>query len=794
MNQNMKSLSIAALVMVGMLACVKETPQETTPEEAPGVKVTLSTTVSLAEDTKALTPTGVKTFAEGEQIAVVYNNGSTTVKAVSEPLAPADITNEGHSAQFTVTLTDPDRSQNVTYIYPAAMAKDNGEPNWEALASQNGTLATLASQLDYAKYTGAWTAGALPTGTLDNQLAILALTLKSSDGASVITSEIGRLTIFTGAHSYVVTRTPAEGPIYIAIHPTSGADIQLVAQSVTRFYTKSLSGKTYEASNGYPLSFRMAALPEGALPGKFTVADGKEVYFAKGNLQYVGSSWRFAASQWEYYGMAQSPGNDMFGYNGWSSASSLVSDGWGVLSRDEWNTLINTRTVSNTLHTDARYTLATLDGSYKGLIVFPDHYVHPEGTGFTAGTYNGASNFTATVSMEGWAKMEMAGCMFIPAAGYNSSSTGWQAVGSAVCVSSSTKKNSGHYYTPYFDNEIVNMEDNSNTGTWSSVRMYKGTAPVTGIALNKAATSIPVGSTETLTATVTPSGAANPGVSWTSNNSAVATVNASTGQITAVAKGTATITATALDGSGVTATCTVTVIQEGALPGKFSVDSGTQVYFSKGNLQLSAANTWKFADNQWDYFGTSQSDNHRDLFGWGAANPNNTSTTNSEYAWSEWGENAALVSALGSGWRTLTSAEWTYLLNSRTSVTTRYCKATVSDKAGMVVFPDVYTHPTGVTAIASANTANAALTTNSWSGENWTKMEEAGAIFLPTAGYRNGTSVSSVGSYGLYWSSTPNDTNTNYAYYLIFYSSDMNPASNLNRYYGYSVRLVRDAN
>ena len=223
--------------------------------------------------------------------------------------------------------------------------------------------------------------------------------------------------------------------------------------------------------------------------------------------------------------------------------------------------------------------------------------------------------------------------------------------------------------------------------------------------------------------------------------------------------------------------------------------SGTKkVYFSKGNLQLSAANTWKFADNQWDYFGTSQSDNHRDLFGWGAANPNNTSTTNSEYAWSEWGENAALVSALGSGWRTLTSAEWTYLLNSRTSVTTRYCKATVSDKAGMVVFPDVYTHPTGVTAIASANTANAAFTTNSWSGENWTKMEEAGAIFLPAAGYRNGTSVSSVGSYGLYWSSTPNDTNTNYAYYLIFYSSDMNPASNLNRYYGYSVRLVRDAN
>ncbi len=478
MNQNLKSLSIAAFALVGMLACVKEMPQETKPVETPGVTVTLSTTVNLQENTKALTAGGVKTFAKNEQIAVVYKNTSgNTVKATSVALTDGDITNEGHSAQFTVTLTDPDREQNVTYIYPAAMAKDNGEPNWEALASQNGTLATLASQLDYAKFTGAWTAGALPTGTLDNQLAILALTLKSSDGASVITDEIGRLMLNDGTHSYFVTRTPAEGPIYIAIHPTASANVQLVAQSATRFYTKSLTGKTYAASNGYPLSFRMAALPEGALPGKFTVAGGKEVYFAKGNLQHVGSSWRFAASQWEYYGTDQSLGNDMFVYNGWSSASSLVSDGWGVLSQAEWHTLINTRTVSNTLHTDARYTLATLGGSYKGLIVFPDHYVHPEGTGFTAGTYNGASNFTATVSMEGWAKMEMAGCMFIPAAGYKSYKNGWQYVDSAVCVSSTSKNDSGHYYTPYFDDGNVDMFDNSNTETWSSVRMYKGTAP-----------------------------------------------------------------------------------------------------------------------------------------------------------------------------------------------------------------------------------------------------------------------------------------------------------------------------
>lgn len=84
---------------------------------------------------------------------------------------------------------------------------------------------------------------------------------------------------------------------------------------------------------------------------------------------------------------------------------------------------------------------------------------------------------------------------------------------------------------------------------------------VTGIKLNKTTTTIGVGSTETLSVTaVTPNNATDRSVTWSSDNTAVATVNATTGEVTAVAAGTATITATANDGSGVTATCTVTVI------------------------------------------------------------------------------------------------------------------------------------------------------------------------------------------------------------------------------------------
>ena len=87
----------------------------------------------------------------------------------------------------------------------------------------------------------------------------------------------------------------------------------------------------------------------------------------------------------------------------------------------------------------------------------------------------------------------------------------------------------------------------------------KKTILVTGITLNKTATTIVIGSTETLRVTaVTPDNANDKTVTWSSDKESVATVDAN-GKVTAVAAGTANITATANDGSGVSATCAVTV-------------------------------------------------------------------------------------------------------------------------------------------------------------------------------------------------------------------------------------------
>lgn len=82
---------------------------------------------------------------------------------------------------------------------------------------------------------------------------------------------------------------------------------------------------------------------------------------------------------------------------------------------------------------------------------------------------------------------------------------------------------------------------------------------VTSVSLDKNTLSMEEGDTEQLTETVLPSNATDKSVSWSSNNTSVATVS-STGLVTAVSAGSATITVTTTDG-GYTASCAVTVTQ-----------------------------------------------------------------------------------------------------------------------------------------------------------------------------------------------------------------------------------------
>ena len=269
-------IGMAALVAMGMLgtSCNKaESPEIETPETQKENIVTLTTTVGFAADgTKALTSTGVKTFAVGETMAIYYwkNKGNDHEKAVSAPLTAGDITNGGKSATFTFTLDNPYKDMSVVYTYPAAMANADFTPNYDALYNnQDGTLATLASNFDFCTGSRPWSGENLPSLTLENQLAILAITLKDEAGTSEITSSITGLTLSDGTKTYNVNRSATAGPIYVAIRPTSDATITVTATDGTKNYTKTLTGKTYAKGNGYPVSWRMAE----AGPTAYTLAE-----------------------------------------------------------------------------------------------------------------------------------------------------------------------------------------------------------------------------------------------------------------------------------------------------------------------------------------------------------------------------------------------------------------------------------------------------------------------------------------------------------------------------------------
>ena len=284
MKKTMRFLSMAALVFVGAITIGCSTEDDSKSLDQPTTKtVTLTTTISMDDGTtRAITiegNKGVKTFAEGDQIAVIYTNTSSQrVKAVSNALVASDIT-DGKTAKITVTLIDP-VAGSVDYIYPANMANSDGTPNLSALCMQDGTLANLASKLDYAKGSGEMTESGgvftLPGIALQNQLTICQFKIKNAGGE--ITSSITGLTVSDGTNTYTVSRAAAAGPIYVAMQPVSSdKTISFVANSTSNSYYKSVTNKAYAANKIYPLNVTMT---QGTTTDLSTLSESSDDYVA----------------------------------------------------------------------------------------------------------------------------------------------------------------------------------------------------------------------------------------------------------------------------------------------------------------------------------------------------------------------------------------------------------------------------------------------------------------------------------------------------------------------------------
>ncbi|WP_232015929.1 S-layer homology domain-containing protein [Paenibacillus baekrokdamisoli] len=119
----------------------------------------------------------------------------------------------------------------------------------------------------------------------------------------------------------------------------------------------------------------------------------------------------------------------------------------------------------------------------------------------------------------------------------------------------------------------------------SKQTLYALRVKISSISLNKSQIALPLGKSESLSVTLSPSNAPNRKVTWSSNNNGVAAVD-NTGNVTAVSSGKATVTARSDDG-GLIATCEVTVTNP---PGTIEVDSVT---VSPAELSLPAGESVK---------------------------------------------------------------------------------------------------------------------------------------------------------------------------------------------------------
>ena len=238
--------------------------------------------------------------------------------------------------------------------------------------------------------------------------------------------------------------------------------------------------------------------------------------------------------------------------------------------------------------------------------------------------------------------------------------------------------------------------------------------------------------------------------------------------------------------------------------GIFSVSNTKKVSFSPGNLQyIPSTKTWQFAQNQWDYLGKQNLQGEIiDLLAW---------SEDAKKQFVDWGTHIIHNDAPNT-WRTLSIDEWGYLLHDRTDATKLMGAAHVEGVSGLVVLPDDWVCPEGLTFI-SLNEVNCTWNSsdpayllggnpididllNIYDAATWQQMEQRGAVFMPSAGFLTlAGELEYLGKVARYWSSTPQkDTKGYYISWAFFAGTNqtIRLRSHMNLDQGHTVRLVHD--
>lgn len=248
------------------------------------------------------------------------------------------------------------------------------------------------------------------------------------------------------------------------------------------------------------------------------------------------------------------------------------------------------------------------------------------------------------------------------------------------------------------------------------------TQMVTSITLSQKYVYLKLDEFVRLTAMVLPENAANKNVVWSSSNESIAPVRS--GRVDAYDYGTATITCEATDGSGIKVSCIV-----------YIVDFDTYV-----DLDLPSGTLWATCN-----VGASSPEDYGDYFAWGETEGYKSGKTNFDVYSYKWCEGS---------YTTMTK----YCNNSsygNNGFTDNLTELELEDDAAYVNWGSAWRTPS---IEQCQELINSSYTTTEWTTQNGvngrliTSKTNGNSIFLPAAGWREGSSLINAGSYGTYWS------------------------------------------
>lgn len=426
-------IALASLSLI-TVSCSKEKTGN-----APQFTAAMSTDAKVAYD-------GTDLYWEaGDQVAIF---GTGDAQGTAYTVTPA----AAKSRNATLDVTNPESNLGeapYTAIYPADLATASNVMTLPKVQNSNGgALVTLplyaesaTTALQFYSPCSVLKLKLTKANTSISKIQIIADQYLNGDFTVSMNEGAAAMAVNTAAsnHTKVTTLALANNVditsehifyIYLPANTYNYFQVKLYDADGNIFTRTTTSGITF-----LPHSFHTLTLGEntinfhpGDLTGKISVSSSLKVTFSKGNVVKNDDGNTYKLADYQYYATTRFVDHLPWNSNGNATsmtnvyANNLTNGGtsnWRVLTKNEWNYMLNQRTVSY-----ARWAAVTItthnNQSRHGLLLFPDAFSWPLEANRQPGT-NGypstAWNSNVTYSYEEWCTLEDAGCVFLPAAG-----------------------------------------------------------------------------------------------------------------------------------------------------------------------------------------------------------------------------------------------------------------------------------------------------------------------------------------------------------------------------------------